>query len=90
MTTVKTFDDKKVSQLIKECDPYLKQYIKAQKNIIDSGHNITSKAISKIRELSKQNKTYQEGIERYIWRFYKGADRKDLEALLPDNSRYKP
>ncbi len=64
MTRVKTFDDKRVRQLIKDCDPYLNKYIKAQYNAIDVNHTITGKAIAKIRKQAIEIKHLNEVLKK--------------------------
>jgi hypothetical protein len=49
--TVKTFDDKIIKQLIRECDPRLKQYIEAQQRALKGAQETTARAMKKIREL---------------------------------------
>jgi hypothetical protein len=47
---VKTFNEDKISKLIKESDPYLKQYIKSLKEVSKNWENIANKAIAKLRK----------------------------------------
>lgn len=47
---VKTFDEKKLKTLMKECDPYLLKYIKAQENNSANWKDIAQSAIKKLRE----------------------------------------
>jgi len=49
---VKTYDFKKINQLIKDSDPYLQKYIKSLKKIIEMQEGTIQKAILKIRKLS--------------------------------------
>ena len=54
---VKTFDEKKLKALMKECDPYLLKYIEALKNSSASWERLTQEAIKKLRE-SAPNSDY--------------------------------
>lgn len=47
--TVKTFDEERVSKLIKEADPYLKKYIACLKKHLELQNQLTQEAISKLR-----------------------------------------
>jgi len=53
---VKTFDMKKVKELLKTTDPYIRRYIDAHKEIIKMQEETNKLAIKKINELSKQFK----------------------------------
>ena len=52
MPIVKTFNDKEIKQLIKDCDPELRKYIEAQQRALKMGQETTALAIKKIKELT--------------------------------------
>ena len=54
--TVKTFDDKRISELIKQSDPYLRKYIKCLKGHIDGFKALNNIAINKLNTISLENK----------------------------------
>jgi hypothetical protein len=55
--TVKTFNSKEIKQLIKECDPRLRQYIEAQERALKGQKETTALAINKIKELTIRGNT---------------------------------
>ncbi len=52
--TVHTFDEDKIRELIKNCDPYLCKYIQALQRVSDGWKRLTQEGLTKIRELSNQ------------------------------------
>jgi hypothetical protein len=52
MPTVKTFNASEIKQLIKDCDPRLRQYIEARERVLKMSQETIALAVKKIKELS--------------------------------------
>jgi hypothetical protein len=52
---VHTIDERKVFELLKVADPYLKNYVRALKNVSRGWEDIAHKAIAKLRNNAAQN-----------------------------------
>lgn len=52
MTTVKTFNDTQIKELIKAAPKELRQYLEAKDRVINMQQETINKAIQKIKELS--------------------------------------
>ena len=52
--TVRAFDDAKIKGLIKQADPELQDYIKAQQLALDGYKATLARAMKKIAELSRR------------------------------------
>ena len=59
---VKTFNDDVINRLINQAEPELSKYIKAQKSVIENGKKLTSKAVSKIKNLQAENDRLREQL----------------------------
>lgn len=54
---VSTFDEKKIKELVINSDEYLQKYISAITRIATNWKNIVDKAVTKLSQLSKENKS---------------------------------
>ena len=59
---VKTFNNDVINRLINQAEPELSKYIKAQKSVIENGKKLTSKAVSKIKNLQAENDRLREQL----------------------------
>lgn len=52
---VKCFDDKKAKEVLKTCPKVVRDYVRLLEEALKRQQELTAKAITKIRELSKEN-----------------------------------